>query len=497
MSIGVQSYTELYTTMLGLGLYDKFWELLTQTGIAYLPFIGMIAKNITHSYVVHGTRDAGPLALRTMEVNLIVTILLILFGVAPCIPFDAKTISYAPQCGRNNGQTYYAGNTGTTYDKAFILPTENIKVPMWWYLVISVSEGLTNAANTMVGCVPDLRKMVTQVNMTKISNPEIKQELQDFSAMCYLPARLQLNQDQKNNVTSHLERIQEDEKKYGKNDIEWLGSHSFNNLYYPNLKASREIPGFSYEASQDINADILHSNPPAFGTPACDTWWNDQQHGLKNRVYQSLPKSFFEEFKDYLNDDKSHDDILKNVISDTWISHDSNPTVQDGVYSEIATTLGIWYHQLEEYPKLYAAREAAPIIQALLLLMIYVFLPFALIFSGYRPATFVTGAILIFSVIFWGFIWRLVSWTDSALMQALYSGWFVRQGAGATLADMIIASLVIVSPIFWFVFMGAMGVAAGDIVSGLSTGLNKTGANAANKGAKTIEKVGVGISTLL
>jgi hypothetical protein len=104
----------------------------------------------------------------------------------------------------------------------------------------------------------------------------------------------------------------------------------------------------------------------------------------------------------------------------------------------------------------------------------------------------VTGAILIFSVIFWGFIWHLVSWTDNALMQALYSGWFSKQGAGATLADMIITSLVIFSPVFWFIFMGAMGVAVGDIVSSFSLGVNKIGENSASKGADTMKTAASG-----
>jgi hypothetical protein len=490
MSIGVQSYTELYTTLLGLGLYDKLWELLSQTGIAYIPFIGMILKNISRCYVAQGAH--GPVALRTMELNIIITILLILFAVAPCIPFDARTISYTPQCESNKDQTYYPGDTGTTYDKAFSLPTGSIKIPMWWYIVISVSEGITNAANTMVSCVPNLRKMVTVVDMAKISDSEIKHELQDFETMCYLPARMQFNQDKEDNIITHIGRVEADIKTYGVEDIEWLGSHSFSDVYYQNLKSSRPIPGFPYEASQDINADIRGSNQPAYGTPNCNEWWNDDTKGLKNRVYQSLPKSLSDDFNNYLNNEKTHDDVIKRIISNSATGYENaNSTIGNNGYSHAATMVGILYHQLEEYPKLYAASQAAPIIQALLLLMIYVFLPFTLVFSGYNPATFATGAILIFSIIFWGFIWHLVSWTDNALMQALYSGWFMKQGAGATLADMIIASLVIFSPIFWFIFMGAMGVAAGDIVTSLSMGMNKLGASAASKGASIAEQGGV------
>jgi hypothetical protein len=489
MSIGVQSFPELYTMLLGWDLYDKLWNLLTQTGIAYIPFVGMILSNVIKSYVSH--RDTGPLALHSMEVNLIATILLILFAVSPCIPIDAHAVSYTPIC--ESDQTYSPGNTGTTYDKAFSVPKDNIYVPIWWYAVISVSEGMTNAANTMVGCVPNLRKMVTQVDMAQVSDPEVKQEVQDFETMCYMPARIQFNQDKQNNNATHLDRVGEDVKKYGAEDTEWLGSHSFGDVYYQNLKASRPIPGFSYDATQDINSDVNQARPPAFGQPSCYDWWNDSEHGLKNRLYQALPKSFSDEFKNYLNDVKTHDDVVKRIISNAATGFDNaNTTIGDVGYSHATAALGIWFHQLEEYPKLYAASQAAPIMQALLLLMIYVFLPFALVFNSYRASSFVTGAILIFSVIFWGFIWHLVSWTDNALMQALYSGWFSKQGAGATLTDMIITSLVIFSPVFWFIFMGAMGVAVGDIVSSFSIGVNKIGENAASKGADTMKTAASG-----
>jgi hypothetical protein len=490
MSIGVQSFPELYTMLMGWDLYDKLWTLLTQTGIAFLPFIGMVLRNVAESFLSH--HDTGQKALRSMEVNLIVTLLLILFAASPCIPLSAHAVTYSPVCGENQGQTYHPGDTGTTYDKAFSVPTDNVTVPIWWYVVISVSEGITNAANNVVGCVPNLRKMVTQVDMSQISDPEIKQELQDFETMCYMPARTQFNQDKQKNNTVNLDHIESDVNEYGVEDTEWLGSHSFSDVYYQNLKSSRPVPGFPYDSSQDINADINKTNPPAFGIPTCQDWWNDSEYGLKNRVYQALPKSFSDEFKNFLNDVNTHDDVIKRIISNNINGFNSaNNTIGDYGYSHLVSSVGIWFHQMEEYPKLYAASQAAPIMQALLLLMIYVFLPFALVFSSYRASAMVAGGMLIFSVIFWGFIWHLVSWTDTTLMQALYSNWFEKQGAGATLADMIIASLVIFSPIFWFVFMGAMGIAIGDIVSGFAMGVNKIGESAANKGSKIAKDAAV------
>lgn len=478
MSIGVQSYPELYTMLMGWGLYDKLWILLTQTGIAYIPFMGIILKNIGYSYE---SLNAGPIALRRMEIQLITSLLLIFLAVAPCIPLNVHSISYTPMCGSDKDKTVYPGDTGTTYDNAFTFDTGNINVPMWWYAVIAISEGITHAANTMVGCVPDLRKMVTQVDMTRLSDPELKQQLQDFETMCYITARTEFNQDRQKNNTAHLDRIQTAVKKFGSEDTEWLGSHGLAEVHYRNIKSTRPVPGFNYEPSQDLNSDVVRTSRPEYGTPFCYDWWNDGYHGLKTRIYQSLPKSFLDDYKKYLNDEQTQDNVVKKIIS-TEGYQNANNTIGDIGYSHLAAAVGIWFHQLEEYPKLYAASQAAPIIQALILLMIYTFLPFMLVFSGYSPRSFVTASILIFSVIFWGFIWHLVSWTDAALMKALYSSWFAKQGPGATLTDMIIASLVIFSPIFWFTLMGAMGVAAGDIVSNMSFGIHKISGNAAGKG---------------
>lgn len=487
MSIGVQSYPELYTLLMGWDLYDKLWNLLTETGIAYLPFIGIIFKNVGKSYLTQGTEQA----LRSMEIKMITTLLLIFFGAAPFIPLNAHTVSYSPVCGNSKGVTYYPGHTNTTYDKSFVVPEGDIRIPLWWYAVMSVSEGLTSAANSMLGCVPNLRKMVTTIDMAAISDPALKQEVQDFETMCYLSARVQFLKDGRTNNMANQDRIQEYTKKYGVEDTEWLGSYAFNAIYYPHLRSSRPVVGFPYQASEDINAGTDHLNPSTYGLPSCYHWWNDSRYGLKNRLYTVLPKSFQDEFREFLHSEQTQDGVIKKIIANTARGYagytNANDTIGNIGYSHLVSALGIWYHQLEEYPKLYAASQAAPIIQALLLLMIYVFLPFALVFSGYNPTAFIIGAALIFSLIFWQFIWHLVSWTDKALMQALYTNWFTKQGAGATLTDMIIGTLVIVAPLFWLMFINAMGVAVGNAINGIIPGLSRVGDNAAVSGANAVK----------
>ena len=92
MTLGVQSYPELYTTLLGWQLYDEIWDLLSQTGLAFLPFIGIVLRNITHPYTSQETKDAGSTSLRRMEVDFISTLLFIFFAVSPALTLDPTVL---------------------------------------------------------------------------------------------------------------------------------------------------------------------------------------------------------------------------------------------------------------------------------------------------------------------------------------------------------------------------------------------------------------------
>jgi hypothetical protein len=492
MTIGVQSFPELYTMLIGWNLYDQLWDILSKTGIAFLPFVGIVLRNIAKPYESQETKDAASTSLRRMEIDILTTLLIIFLGVSPFLPLDPSKVSYTPLC-QSNGDTYHPGDTQSTWDSAFAVPTQTIRVPLWWYAVMSVSEGFASSANTMVTCVPNFRKMVTEVDMSQLQDPNLKEELHHFASDCYIPARTQYFQDSQKNADS-IQTINNDRTQFGNDDTEWMGSHSFQDTYYQTLKASQPITGFSYDPNQDINSDTNKDNPPTYGTPNCFTWWNDSQNGLKTRLYAALPKTFADEFGNFFaNDPKGvlKDDVIQRLIANSDTGYQKgNDTVGDWGYSHLAESLGSWMSQLTTYPKLYAAAQAAPIIQALLLLMIYTFLPFALVFSGYKPSTFLTGAAILFSMIFWSFIWHLVSYVDSTLMTALYGdSWFAKQSPSATLADMITGTLIIVAPLFWFGFMGAMGVAVGDFVARAFNSMNEVGDRAADEGAKTVKSV--------
>lgn len=502
--IGVQSFPELYTTLIGWQMYDQLWYLLKGSGLAFLPFIGIILRNIVQPYESQETKSASDTSRRRMTVDLLIMLMLVMFGVSPAFNLDASLISYTPVCQTDGQQnTYKPGDTGTTYDKAFSIPTGTIQVPMWWYAVMAVSAGSTSAAITGVSCVPDYRKMVTQVDMAQISDPSLKQELTQFESDCYLPARAQYLEESKSD-TANYESIKDAVKQFGGDDTEWFGSHGFQNTYYQNLKASQPVPGFPYVQSDDINAQASQGLPtPQYGTPNCADWWGDSTNGLRTRLYSALPANYFDEFKGYFSNDpdgKLKDDVAKRIVTNNEASGYSatdNIANTSDIGTKLFESVGAIFSQVETYPTLYALSQSVPIVQALLLLMCFAFLPFILVFAGYKPSTFITGAVVIFSIFFWSFIWQLVGWTDSVLTQALFGdSWFSLRGPNEILVNTIIGFLIIVAPLFWFGFMSALGVAAGGMVSSLTgavAGLGEKPAGRIGSGAgqavKTVEGV--------
>lgn len=76
---------------------------------------------------------------------------------------------------------------------------------------------------------------------------------------------------------------------------------------------------------------------------------------------------------------------------------------------------------LAAFPAFDAMRQALPMVQALLLMAIYVMLPLILAFGSYEFKTVITVSFVVFALNFLTFWWELARWLDSWLMEALYS----------------------------------------------------------------------------
>lgn len=502
----VTGYLALYTTVLGWQQYNNLWELAVGTGIIYLPFVSIILSNTFGPFTSMGAKDAAQIAVRRLTLQIMSAFFVIAFAAAPTINLDPKVLHYEPLCNKD-AKNATPGHTGTTYDNSFNVPT-GVKVPLFWYLVMAISNGITHAASQSTPCAPlDLRTLHTQLDTSTIQDPRLKQEVSQFYSDCYAPAYSTYMSG--NLPASQESQIEQSLNKNGKEDVAWLGSQTFQNIsgLYDAVKATKPVDGFAFDAKRDVEAGQV-ANHSANGQPNCKEWWSDPTNGLSTKLKQAFPPSFTQQLMHLGNPQKAQDVALKKLITHSF---GDNQTLGDKVrgYESlndnmsgdyvsrfVGAQLGIIYEKFSYYPKLHLLINALPVIQGSLLFAIYAFLALAIPFSSYRINFCVSGAVVLFSLIFCSYIWHLVGWLDTYLIQALYPsvdgiaglGILSDIGMNQTLVDMIIGTLYVLLPILWMSVMGWAGFQAGQQISNLVTSMTEPAHRAGAAGGNIATK---------
>jgi hypothetical protein len=118
----VDSYLELFTGIFAWQQYNALWSLLVETGIALIPFVVILIKNVVEARARQDTQDAAPISLRNLEVSLVLALSVIVLAGQPILPLTATTMTYEPPCeefgAAETTGSVTAGSTGTTYDES-------------------------------------------------------------------------------------------------------------------------------------------------------------------------------------------------------------------------------------------------------------------------------------------------------------------------------------------------------------------------------------------
>ena len=460
--IGVSSYPELFTTLLGWQQYQNIWDILTETGLVFIPFIWMIIKNTSEPFLSQEAKSAYTISLRRVEYSMATMILTIMIACQPMITVDPQVLHFNPMCNQNVDAV--PGQSGTTYDKAFgNLPT--VKVPLWWYALMGISHGVTAAATVELGCPVNLREVEMQLNLSRIQSAPLQSQVIDFTQACYMPAYRK--------YLSSSPDISTYAKQYGSDDISWIGSHAFQGMtgYYDTFKAPRPISGFAYDPQS--NWDQGQGNQQ-WGTPDCLDWWSLPKVGLHDQLIAQISPTAWNNAESLWGQDTASDYAIKNLLShSTSDGYQSNSNFAEqlgGISTGVMAGVGNYINSFTFFSKMYSIIEALPLIQAYLLMACYIFLPIALVASSFRFKTVMSLSFVIFSITFWSYIWQLAEFIDNAMIQALNPpGGFMqaaeRTGGTPILTNMVALMMYVVFPLFWTLFMGWAGVQAGNGVS--------------------------------
>ncbi len=163
--------------------------------------------------------------------------------------------------------------------------------------------------------------------------------------------------------------------------------------------------------------------------------------------------------------------------------------------SRITGTAGASVASLGAFPALDAMRQALPMVQAVMLMAIYIMVPLIPAFAAYEFKTVITLTFVIFAVNFLTFWWELARWLDSWLLTALYSSdthsRFNMMGFQNTSDDLImnlvIGTMFIVLPTVWIGALSWAGVNIGVAISNASKEGTGSSHQAAQNGGNLVK----------
>ena len=397
------------------------------------------------------------------------------------ITLDPQVLKFAPICDQSVNAS--PGQSGTTYDQAFGDLTP-VKVPLWWVAIMGISHGLTAAATVSLGCQANLREVEMQLDLTHIQSAPMQSQVHAFLKACYQPAyRKYLSSTPKADMSSYIQ-------KYGEEDLSWMGSEAFLNTpgFYDNFTAPYPIEGFSYDPQKNWAQGAENQT---WGTPTCADWWNASKIGLHDQLQAQIAPTLWNKVEGYVSGQPASDYAIKKLVQNSLTSGYQENTnfaeKEGGMGTATVAGIGNAMNSFSFFPKMYSIIESLPLIQAYLLMASYIFLALALVASGFKFRTVLSLTFVIFSIIFWSYLWQLAEFIDNSMIKALsppggFQGTSKHYGGTPVLTDMVAVMMYVAVPFFWTMFMGWAGVKAGSGVDSIVDRASGVGGSASPLG---------------
>ena len=507
--MSLDSYLELFSTLFGWAFYGVLWDVLVATGIVYLPFLGILIDHWKASAEGGEAGSTAGLSLRRIEIDLFMALLVVVLAGQPAAltPLNAGTLSYQPpaRLGDPSPPAATVASPQSTFGvSGFTGSPSTVNVPVWWYAVIAVSAGVNHAVVAGLPAAGDLRTYEQQARLATIADPRLRQEVSDFFADCYVPARSKYQAERPGGpaVAALL-------ATHGAADPDWMGSRVYRATagFYDALRPSRPVPGWPYDPARDTEYDP--ASPPPWGRPACRAWWEDGTIGLQRKLVDAGDATsagfagLVAAVAPGLATDRQRDVVARTVLTNAPPVWSDNTLMRSNVEFEgplsgieklIKGTLvsaGVVAASAMFSVTMTAVLHALPMVQALVLLSMYALLPMVVVLSRYSLSMMVMGAVAIFTVKFWSVLWYLSMWVDQNLIRSMYpdvNSFFAsfsnpgEHDGKRFLLNMITTSLYIGLPLLWSGMMGWAGMRMGGSLEGATGAMNRPGQDVGRAG---------------
>lgn len=534
----LDSYLELFTTFYGWAFANIMGEIITGTGLIVVPFAVVILMSWKDAKE-RGMQDIGVMGvIESVQTKLIVMlfVMTVCFFTSPVTSLLNARLTYTPPSSlleTSPSAVQLPGTTNSTYDQALRDATDGSMstsgnltyVPLWWYSVMSISSGVNNAFRSgMKNSGTDMRVLEDMAKNATIEDPVLLGNVQRFYSECFIPARSQYLQSDRNDVSANGAGIlAEGNSDYGPTDVDWMGSQFFRTEsgYYDTLRSRAPVPGFAidfnrdtdyYNPASDVDPQVSGAVNPEFGRPTCKQWWETD---LREQLIAASPgvRAFATSVANVLtftSEDKRKDEVARltstsanPVFIDTenimGNEYDTGTSIGRAITGALST-FGVAEEAFFASTSMLPLMTALPMIQALLLMGIYTFLPLVTFLSGFNLKVLFTGAVAIFTVKMWASMWYIATWIDGHLINAMYPGalsnMFVQEAMmvakGAVppsykrmILNTLLVMLFIGLPLLWSSMMAWLGI---GVAQGVDSLMSKHGTASGNSG-----KSGIGI----
>jgi hypothetical protein len=522
--MAVDSYLELFTTLFGWQWYGIIWDVLSDTGIIYIPFVVIIIETWREAARGGSYGNVHDLALRNMEIKFYVAIFVAIIAGPPTVTLNASMLSYqappslldpTPTAATTSAPQSTYGSSG-----AFSGAPSSVQLPIWWYTVLSLTKGINHAILAGIPNTIGIRQVQELARLSSISDPALRAEAARFYSECFVPARSKYLRDNPggSTVTTILD-------EYGEDDPDWMGSHLYLALYYPNMRSIRQVAGWPYDSNRDVDYDP--DLPHDLGQPWCSQWWIDPDKGLLARI-SALPEA--SSFQNGLANmasgmaswfpsmpyaaRKARDNAVRKTLSNSMVEamasyqpdnmeSGSRGSALWGTAQSASAFAGAVSANFTFGAMLQALKPMLPIAQAILLMIVYALLPLIVVISGYSLSMLVLAGLGIFTINFWTVLWKLAQWIDENLMVAMFDGVGAIDRAMAALAndgfwgsttkdfliDTLFAMLVIGMPLIWTMLMGWVGIRIGKDLNNAFSNTTSSSQESGKKGPGTLSKL--------
>jgi TraG-like protein, N-terminal region len=487
--MGVNSYAEIFTTVIGWHLYNVVWDVLASTGIVYLPFLGILIDHWRTAFVDGEELGGAAAGLRALEIDLYLALTVVMLA---CVPTSLTTLNrsdvfYTPSATTANPSPVTATGSApaSTFGAALGGTPSAVKVPVWWYAVMAISSGVNTAIISGAGLSLDgLRKVTEASRRASIDDPQVRHEALRFYNECYVPARTKfLSAPASAAATSAI-------TTYGADDPEWVGSHALRDDpdLYGATYAEREVPGWSVDPSRDRD-QASAPVPPTWGRPSCKEWWEGggSATGLRSKIVAAVGatsdlNALVSTFGPSLSAERRADLVAQTVLDKTKLTVIPDASVPASgnlikeTFSSTAVMIAGFITTFFTWLATAVLKPSLPFVQCLLLLGIYMLMPFVMVLARYSLAAMVVGAIAVFTIKMWSVLWFVTDFVDDKLALAVYpdadsalsalSSFFkIGDATKAMLLNLVVMSLYLALPALWSGLMAMVGMRIGTALS--------------------------------